>query len=565
MIRLSSHRFRPNDPITWPRAWSGAELSRRRGRTLLVEALEPRQLLSLTVTAAGQAAGFGLSTFASGFPEQSGHVGPWGMAFPASGGVLVSDAVGNVRLFPSDTDGQNAATVPTVSGALAPSSPAGMARLGANVYLMMSGPNQVAQLNDDGTVKKVVATVPSPLGVAANPLDGHLFVSTFDSKIYDVNPVTGSVSDILDTPVDGLAFNPGAGILYFATIGRVRGFNITTKAVVFDSGTIAGGPDGVALGTGPVAGNLFVNTNGGTVVEVNLATSAQTIIASGGSRGDFVTVDPNNGTLLVTQSDRIMRLVPGVFVIPPYHLTTTTALDLTPETSTFGQAVTLRAVVATAATGIPNGTVTFTIDGQAQAPVSLIEVGGSDQATFTTSTLMPGTHTINAAYSGDPTFASSDSNPASVTIIPGASTGPTAATRTALTAQPRPANLGRPVTLTATVKDHQRRGPTPVGSVTFLDGTVNLGTAVLRRGKASLKISSLPLGRDTILADYTPAQGFATSTGTVVEDVRAQRSRSKAALSAQTGRSYPVDGLDSGASGSGDHRRRPNPTRSIEP
>ena len=79
------------------------------------------------------------------------------MVFPASGGFLVSDAVGNVRLFPSDTDGQNAATVPPVSGALAPSGPAGMARVGANVYLMMDGPNQVAQLNDDGTLKKVVA------------------------------------------------------------------------------------------------------------------------------------------------------------------------------------------------------------------------------------------------------------------------------------------------------------------------------------------------------------------------------------------------------------------------
>ena len=81
-----------------------------------MEALEPRQLLSLTLTAAGQAAGFGLSTFATGFPELSG-IGPLGVVFPASGGVLVSDDPGNVRLFPTDTDGQNATTVPPVSGA----------------------------------------------------------------------------------------------------------------------------------------------------------------------------------------------------------------------------------------------------------------------------------------------------------------------------------------------------------------------------------------------------------------------------------------------------------------
>ncbi len=174
----------------------------------------------MTLTAAGQAGGFGLSTFATGFPEQSGNVGPWGMAFPASGGVLVSDAVGNVRRLPSDTDGQDAATVPPVSGALAPTGPAGMARVGANVYLLMTGPNEVVQLNDDGTVKKVVAKVPSPLGVTVDPLNGYLFVLTFTPKIYDVNPVTGAVSVFLDVSADGLAFDPSAGILYAATAGR---------------------------------------------------------------------------------------------------------------------------------------------------------------------------------------------------------------------------------------------------------------------------------------------------------------------------------------------------------
>ena len=216
---------------------------------------------------------------------------------------------------------------------------------------------------------------------------------------------------------DGLAFDPSRrDPLRGALRAELEGFNITTKAMVFDSGTISGGPDGIALGTGPVAGNLFVNTNGGTVVEVNLATAAQTVIASGGSRGDFVTVDPNNGTLLVTQSDRLMRLIPGVFVIPPHLVTTTTTLDVTPRDSSFGQTVTLTAAVATAGTGIPTGTVTFMIDGQAQAPVTLTEVGGFDQATFTTSALMPGTDAITATYSGDATFASSGSKPVSVTV-----------------------------------------------------------------------------------------------------------------------------------------------------
>src|SRR5436309_925804 len=104
-MRFLSQWVRPNDGKTSLRGVPGAGRSRRPGRRLLVEALEPRQLLSgpgggsdpLTLTAAGLAAGFGLTTFATGFPEQSGGVGPWGVVFPASGGVLVSDAVGNVR------------------------------------------------------------------------------------------------------------------------------------------------------------------------------------------------------------------------------------------------------------------------------------------------------------------------------------------------------------------------------------------------------------------------------------------------------------------------------------
>jgi hypothetical protein len=53
----------------------------------------------------------------------------------------------------------------------------------------------------------------------------------------------------------------------------------------------------------------------------------------------------------------------------------------------------------------------------------------------------------------------------------------------------------------------------------------------LRHGKASLRTSSLQLGPNTIQADYTPSQGFDPSTAAVIENVRAHRSKSKAASS----------------------------------
>ncbi len=101
-------------------------------------------------------------------------------------------------------------------------------------------------------------------------------------------------------------------------------------------------------------------------------------------------------------------------------------------------------------------------------------------------------------------------------------------TRTVLTVKPRPAYFGRPITLIATVKDLSRVRGTPGGSVTFLDGTADLRTVTLRHGTASFKTSSLQLGPNTIQAEFTPSPGFAPSTETIIETVRAHRSSTKA-------------------------------------
>ena len=77
-------------------------------------------------------------------------------------------------------------------------------------------------------------------------------------------------------------------------------------------------------------------------------------------------------------------------------------------------------------------------------------------------------------------------------------------TKTLLTATPRSSSVGRRITLTATVKNRSPAGGVPTGSVNFLDEFGNiLGLQVrLRRGTATLRIRSLPVGRHTIQADY---------------------------------------------------------------
>ncbi len=91
---------------------------------------------------------------------------------------------------------------------------------------------------------------------------------------------------------------------------------------------------------------------------------------------------------------------------------TVTQLSSSANPSAVGQSVTFTAIVTPAAgttAGTPTGTVTFTINGVAQTPVPLALVGGIDEATFTTTTLGPGTNTISAGYSGDSAFAPSTS------------------------------------------------------------------------------------------------------------------------------------------------------------
>jgi sugar lactone lactonase YvrE len=186
----------------------------------------------------------------------------------------------------------------------------GLAQTGGNIYMTSQTTGAVLQINPStGATIKTVASIPNATGIAVNPSNGHLFVSTYQiNTIWDLDPTTGIASPFLSAFLDGLSTD--GTTLYGADSGNdhVLGFNIATGQQVFDSGAITGDPDGTALGQGALAGYLFANTNGGTVVAINLATDVQTVIADSGTRGDFVAVDPNNGTVLLTQTDSVYRL-----------------------------------------------------------------------------------------------------------------------------------------------------------------------------------------------------------------------------------------------------------------
>ena len=103
--------------------------------------------------------------------------------------------------------------------------------------------------------------------------------------------------------------------------GHILGWDYS-GALVYDSGFIPGGPDGIGViqGSNPFAGNLVANFLNGTVWLLDPVAHTSVEIASGGSRGDYVGIDGNDGSLFLTQTDSVYRLTcvpPCVFQPPP--------------------------------------------------------------------------------------------------------------------------------------------------------------------------------------------------------------------------------------------------------
>ena len=171
---------------------------------------------------------------------------------------------------------------------------------------------------------------------------------------------------------------------------------------------------------------------------------------------------------------------------------TTTTVTSSANPSVFGQPVTFTATVSVnpPGAGSPGGTVTFS-EGATTLGTGTISGG---IATFTTSALAVGSHSITALYGGDASFAASTSATFSQTVNKAASTA------TVSSSAPSSA-YGQVVTFTATVTAVAPGAGTPGGTVTFLDGGIGLGSTALANGVATIQASLLP-GTHPITVGY---------------------------------------------------------------
>ena len=188
--------------------------------------------------------------------------------------------------------------------------------------------------------------------------------------------------------------------------------------------------------------------------------------------------------------------------------TSQTALISSASSAQIGSAVTLTATISVPSGSIvvPTGTVTFMLG---TTDLGSEPLNGSGVAQLITTSLPGGADAITAVYSGDSNYSGSTSGSVTVTVtlIP---------TATMLATSAASANLGASITLTTTVTS---ASGTPGGTVTFMDGTAQLGTGTLNAsGVATYSTTSLAAGMSSITADYGGAATYAPSASTPVSE-----------------------------------------------
>jgi RHS repeat-associated protein len=180
---------------------------------------------------------------------------------------------------------------------------------------------------------------------------------------------------------------------------------------------------------------------------------------------------------------------------------TTTQLSSSVNPSTFGQAVTFTATVqpTVSVPFAPSGNVLF-YDGGTQ--IATANLNGSAQASFITSALSVGAHTITATYGGGTDFTGSTSGVLTQTVVT------LAVTTASLTSNRNPSVGGRPVTYTAAVTSSITTAGVPTGTVTFYDGSAALGTVGLDATARASLTTTLATGTHTMTATYSGDRSF---------------------------------------------------------
>ncbi len=269
----------------------------------------------LTLTAAGTADGFTLSTFVGGY-NFGANYGPLAQGILPNGDVITgSVADGKIYIF-SDTDNQTLASALSATPyTYTTGNPNyAMATAGGQVYGAQLFGGAYESFSTSGAHTAIAGlSVTDYLGMYGDPVNGHI-ISSSTAGIIDINPTNATyrVINASYAGADGVTISPDGKTVYVEYGGNIVALDYATGAVVANYSGNGHSPDGTGvISGGKFSGDLVVNNNDGTVGLINTANGTETIIASGGSRGDFVSPDTTNGTLFLSQYGSVDRLSCG--------------------------------------------------------------------------------------------------------------------------------------------------------------------------------------------------------------------------------------------------------------
>jgi hypothetical protein len=310
----------------------------------------------------------------------------------------------------------------------------------------------------------------------------HVITANYSGDTYYSASASNPLSQVVQEQVTVTVANTGGGnpSAYSATV--IFSATVSVSGGIPVSGAVSFYNDGNYLGSSPLNGNVA------TYSTATLPVGSSSITAS--------FTDSNN----VTATSSALKQV--------VEQNTATTLTSSLNPAIHGMAVTFTAVVTATGTTVPGGAVVF-YDGTTQLGTGTLAASGSTSAvaTFQTSSLAAGTHSITASYGGDANDFASTSGALSETVNIASST-------TVLAASANPSTAGRPLTFTATVSTD---GGAASGTVSFYNGATLLGSGTLNaKGVAIFTTSTLPVGNYTITATYAGDANDTASTSSAM-------------------------------------------------
>jgi len=314
----------------------------------------------------------------------------------------------------------------------------------------------------------------------------------------DAGAALGGTGTVGAVTLTGGALDPGSstGPGKFTVDGNVTLDSTSTVNVELNGATPGQGYDQLVV-NGSI--NLDGSTLDATLNYASIVGTAYTIIHSTGSLSGTFNGLSNGSTFSFSGKSFEISYTATDVVLTQVTAATLTAMISSVNNGVFGQAVTFTATVTPVApnTGVPTGTVSFSVDGTSTFMATLT----NGKATFTTFSLPVGDHVVTANYNGDVNFSSSSSASFPQNVSPSNSS-------TVLSASANPSLLGNAVTITATVNAVAPGIGTPTGSVVFAIDGISQPAVNLVSGQATITTSTLSGGTHAITASYSGDGNF---------------------------------------------------------